>query len=50
MVLRQGYGNPSQRVGSRWLIRGTAALYECDDRLRAPATVFNALLNRSEAI
>ncbi len=50
MVLRQGYGNPSQRVGCRCLIPGTAALYERDDRLRVPATIFNALLNRSEAI
>jgi hypothetical protein len=50
MVLRPGYGNPSRRVGCRCLIRGTAALYEGDDRLRVPATVFNALPNRSEAI
>jgi hypothetical protein len=26
------------------------ALYEGDDRLRVPATVFNAVLNRPEAI
>jgi hypothetical protein len=26
------------------------ALYEGDDRLRVPVTVFSALLNRSEAI
>ncbi len=50
MVLRQGYGNPSRRVGCQCLIRGTGALYEGEDRLRVPATVLNALLNRLEPI
>jgi hypothetical protein len=47
MVLWRGYGtvNRLPMPASR-----NCALYEGDDRLRVPVTVFSALLNRSEAI
>lgn len=48
MVLRQVMATPFSESVADASFAELRALYEADDRLREPATLFNALLNRKK--